>query len=106
MNIYQAALKLRLDYEHEGIMLDATEDAQTNLYFIFHDALHTYLSAAPKEEYEPIVLATELVLGGLEYTTNKMLKDVSAEEISTKLSLIDSEILEILIDFYTERFKN
>lgn len=104
MNIYQAALKLRLDYEGSGIMLEATEDKITNLYFVFHDALHTYLNAAPVVEEEPLVLAAELVLGGQEYSNNKMLQEVSADDISSSLSKIPADILEILIDFYTQRF--
>jgi len=104
MNIYQAALKLRLDYEETGIIVDAVEDKETNLYFIFHDALHTYLNLAPVEKDEPIVLATELVLGGQDYSTNSMLEKVTADDISNRLSKIPSEIIELLIEFYTKRF--
>jgi hypothetical protein len=104
MNIYQAALKLRQDYAHTGINLESTDCPQTNLYFIFHDSLHTYLGAAPEENSEHIVLATEMVLGGLDYTANATLSAVTAEEISTKLASIDADTLEILIDFYTAYF--
>ncbi len=104
MNIYQAALKLRQDYAHTGIELEGTACQDTNLYFVFHDALHTYLNAAPEEACEPIVLATEMILGGQDYTTNSMLLNVSPDQISNALSNIDSETLEILISFYTEYF--
>lgn len=103
MNIYQAALKLRQDYAHTGIELEATDCVTTNLYFIFHDALHTYLGAAPQESDEPLVLATEMVLGGLDYTSNSTFT-VTPDEISSALALIESEVLEVLITFYTNYF--
>jgi hypothetical protein len=104
LNIFQAAIKLRDEYAHTGIELEATDCPQTNLYFIFHDALHTYLGAAPEEAQEPLVLATEMVLGGMDHTANPMLAQVTPDEISTKLAAIDADVLEILIDFYTAYF--
>lgn len=99
MNIYQAALKLREDYAHTGIELEATEDAYTNLYFVMHDALHTYLGCPPELDSEPQVLATELVLGGQEHNFN-----INPNVIADGLASIPSEVLEVYIDFYTAWF--
>ena len=104
MNIYQAALKLRQDFAHTGIELEATTNPDANLYFVFHDALHTYLGARPQESDEPIVLATELVLGGQEWQQVELLKDVNPDEISKGLSNIPSDMLEIYIEFYTNYY--
>lgn len=106
MNIYQAALQLRNDYAHTGIDTDACDDAATNLYFIMHDALHTYVGARPQESDEPIVLATEMVLGGQDYSVVPLLADVTPDEISTALSNINPDMIEFMMDFYTQHFGN
>lgn len=99
MNLYQAALQLRIDYAHTGIELGASEDAYTNLYFVHHDALHTFLSCPPQLEYEPIVLSAELLLGGKD-----LLPGVDVDEVANRLGSIPTEVLELLINFYTGWF--
>jgi len=81
-NIYQAALTLRTTYADAGIELGATDHQYTNLYFIMHDALHTYLGCPPVEEYEPQVLSTEMLLGGVDHTVLG----------------VDADVLEIMIE--------
>lgn len=102
MNIYQAALKLREDYAHTNITTDYVAD--NNLYLVFHDALHTLLGCAPEEAYEPQVLATEMILGGVDYTTIPLLSNLSADLLSNSIASIDTATLEVLIDFYTNYF--
>ena len=106
MNIYQAALQLRIDYAHTGIDTQACDDAATNLYFIMHDALHTYVGARPQESDEPIVLATEMVLGGQDYSVVPALVNITADEISAALGNINPDMVESMIDFYTQYFGN
>ena len=101
MNIYQAALKLRLDYAHTSIETEATTNADANLYFVFHDALHTYCGARPQESDEPLVLAIELILGGQEYDHIPMLAKVTADEVSAALGNINPDMVEYMMDFYT-----
>jgi hypothetical protein len=101
MNVYQAALKLREDYAHvDGFMTDVAVNEEVNAYFIYHDALHALLGLAPEEEFEPQVLATELVLGGKDYSFTK----VSKEDISEGLSSLSSDNLKDLTSFYTAYF--
>ena len=104
MNIYQAALQLRIDYAHTRIKTNASKNAAINLYFIMHDALHTYIGARPQQSDEPIVLATELVLGGKDYSVVPMLADITADEISDALASINTEMIQYMIDFYTQHF--
>ena len=101
MNIYQAALQLRQDYAHTDIQSQAIDDQEGNLYLIVHDALHTYLNARPQESDEALVLATELVLGGQEYTHLPYLATITPDQISTALASINTENLEYLIEYYT-----
>jgi hypothetical protein len=101
MNVYQAALSLRDRYENvEGFMTEAMKDKAINAYFIYHDALHSLLGLAPEEEFEPQVLATELVLGGLDHS----FPSVTPEMISNGLASIDAANLEDLIAFYSAWF--
>jgi hypothetical protein len=101
MNVYQAALKLREDYAHvDGFMTDVAVNEKFNAYFIYHDALHSLLGLAPEEEFESQVLATELILGGKDYSFIK----VSKEDITEGLSSSSSDNLEDLIAFYTAYF--
>ena len=104
MNIYQAALDLRIKFAHTGINLEAAECVKINTYFIHHDSLHTYLGARPQKSDEPIVVATELVLGGQDWDHLPLLADVSPEDISTGLAGIPEDQLEFLIEFYTDYF--
>ena len=100
LNIYQAALTLRLEYGHlDGIEVEACTDAYTNLYFIHHDALHTLLGAAPEEEQEPIVLAAEMLLGGVD-----IFLDVDLDELTTRLASIERETMELFMEFYSGWF--
>jgi len=99
-NIYQAALTLRTNYSHlDGLLTEPTEDAYTNLYFMFHDALHTLLGQPPYEEYEPIVLSAEMLLGGVDITL-----DIDLDILTTLIGTLPTETLEILMDFYTNWF--
>jgi hypothetical protein len=102
LNIFQAAFKLRNDYAHTGITLDYVGDVKTNTYFIVHDALHTYTKQAPEEEFEPIVLSIEMILGGVDYTIS--FPGVSADELSSAIASIPSDVIEELISFYTGWF--
>lgn len=99
LNIYQAALALRLEYGHLGIEVEACEDTYTNLYFIHHDALHTFLGAEPREEHEPLVLAAEMLLGGVDITI-----EIDLDELTTRLASISVETMELLIEFYSGWF--
>ncbi len=101
MNIYQAALSLRDNYGHlEGVVTAPTGSAGEDLYFIFHDALHSLLGQPPSEEYEPIVLATELLLGSQDWSTLY----ADGAHLSALLSQVPTETVEVLIDFYTKWF--
>ena len=102
LNIFQAAFKLRNDYSHTGITLDYAGDDNTNTYFIIHDALHTYTNQAPEEEFEPIVLSIEMILGGIDYTTS--FPNIDANTLSSAIAMIPSEVIEELIYFYTAWF--
>lgn len=104
MNIYQAALQLRLDYAHTGIETGATTDAATNLYFVMHDTLHTYTGALPQESDEPLVLACELVLGGQEWAHVEFLSQVDPADVSAGLAKINPDMLEYMIAFYTAHY--
>ncbi len=102
MNIFQAALKLREDFAHTGIDLEYA--GANNLYLIFHDALHYFLGAEPKEEDEPIVLVAELLFGGKEWDNIPALSNVDIDDLITRISQINSELVEIFIDFYTNYY--
>lgn len=107
MNIYQAALQLRSDYGHlDGVETECTTNPDANLYFIFHDALHTYTGALPQESDEPLVLATELVLGGQEYSHVAYLSTVTPDQVSTALAGINPDMIEHMIDFYTAYYSH
>jgi hypothetical protein len=100
MNVYQAALKLRQDYAHvEGFVNYAVEDQAANAYLIYHDALHSLLGLAPEEEFEPIVISIELLLGGQD-----ALPGVSADVLSMALSSLEDEALDDFVEFYTAHF--
>ena len=100
LNIFQAAFKLRNDYAHTSITLDYAGD--NNTYFIIHDALHTYTNQAPEEEFEPIVLSIEMILGGIDYTTS--FPNIDANTLSSAIASIPTEVLEELMVFYTGWF--
>lgn len=102
LNIFQAAFKLRNDYGHTGITLNYVDDDNTNTYFIIHDALHTYTNLAPEEEFEPIVLSIEMILGGIDYTTS--FPNIDANTLSSAIVSIPTEVLEELMAFYTGWF--
>ena len=102
LNIFQAATKLRTDYAHlDGLITDCVENQYTNLYFIFHDALHTLLGQPPHQEYENIVLAAEMLLGGIDINI-----DIDIDYLTTLIANLPDTTIEILISFYTDWFNN
>lgn len=100
LNVFQAALALRINYEHvDGFSTEAVDDVQVNMYLIMHDSLHTYLGLKPELEDEPMVLAAEQLLGGVNIT-----QKVDLDELTTRLGNINEEAMELLIDFYSQHF--
>jgi hypothetical protein len=103
LNIFQAAFQLRMQFADKGIELDYVGCSYTNTYFIHHDAVHYYTNLTPAECDEPLVLATELALGGQDYASTIT---VNSDELSAVLSKIPSDVIEELISFYTEWYAN
>ena len=97
LNIFQAAYELRYNESAAAdLNVESCGDAYTDLYFIHHDALHTFLGLPPEHEYESMVLATELLLGGQDFSH----LNVDGIKLSEGLQKLESETLEFFLSFY------